>query len=234
MMEHKPAAEPREEAPPSREEPTLSGYREYAAVMSGNDPAAKLRLEEQHQEVSRGAKPAIVEYDKLYRDELRLRDHGPGDTYLARMRSFIGNVRDHQLPRLNDTRDRKAAVWQIKSGYEQWGYERKELHARQRAAFERNVERAAQQQCEESDGSKGADTLAFHVRQEVIGRYVRQHEELNARLQQDIRGYIDAAVERQTERNRQSARSESAPLDEIIRRPREPTPARARDSGRER
>jgi len=213
-----------EQAAHSNEAPTLSGYREYAAAMSGNDQTAKQRLADQH-------KPLPVEYEKLYRAEQMLRDHSRGDTYLSRMKSFVADARDNLLPRINDARDRRAAVWHIKSEYEQWGHERKELHARQRAAFERNVELAMQL----ADAQEGPGTPAFFARREVIGRYVQQHENLNRRLEQEITGYIDRVVERQTERNRQSiSQSESAILDEIVRRPREPAQARDRDSGRER
>jgi len=220
--------EAREHASHSSEAPTLSSYREYAAAMSGNDQAAKRRLADQ-------PKPVHVEYEKLYRTEQTLRDHSRGDNYLSRMRSFVADARDKQLPRLNDARDRRAAVWHIKSEYEQWGHERKELHARQRAAFERNVELAMQKRQELADTQESPDTAAFFTRREVIGRYVQQHENLNRRLEQEITGYIDRVVERQTERNRQSmSQSESAILDEIVRRPREPAQARDRDSGRER
>lgn len=210
----------------SAEAPTLSGYREYAHAISGNDQAAKQRFVEQQ--------PAVAQYAELYGKEQRLRDHTRGENHLSRMRSFVADVRDNQLPRLNDARDRRAAVWHIKSEYEQWGHERKELHARQRAAFEKNVELAMQRRQEQPDIKESPDTAAFFARQEVIGRYVQQHEQLNARLQQEITGHIDRAVERQTERNRQMSRSESAVLDEIVRRPRESIPARDRDSGRER
>lgn len=227
-MAEQMANETRDDALHSGGTPTLSGYREYAHAMSGSDQAAKQRLVEQRQ-------PAVEQYAELYAKEQTLRDHSRGETHLSRMRSFVADVRDNQLPRLNEARDRRAAVWHIKSEYDQWGHERKELHARQRAAFEKNVALAVQKRQEQPDARESPDAAAFFARQEVIGRYVRQHEDLNARVQQEITGYIDRAVERQTERNRQSmGQSESAILDEIVRRPREAIPARDRDSGRER
>jgi len=225
-------AEDKAAAPQSRSEdssapPTLSGYRDYASVVSGSDAATKKALEEKQREAASASRPAIAYYGELYRTEHRLRDHAGGDNYLARMKSFVADVRDNQLPRLNDSRDRKAAVWHIKSEYEQWGYERKELHARQRAGFERSIEAALQRRREFADAGESPDTAAFFARQEVVERYARQHEALNTRLQQDITNHIGQSVERQLERNRQSiTRWEGATFDEIVGRP--------RDSGRTR
>ena len=217
--------------------PTLSGYRQYAATMSGNDRAAKRALKEQQDKASRehfiGEKPAVVHYERLYNREQLLRDHSGGDNYLTRMKSFIADVRDNQLPGLNDPRDRKAAVWHIKSEYEQWGRERKDLHARQRAAFERKVEQSLKEQREDPWDSDGPDTQAFFAREEVVAQYGRQHEELNDRLEREITGYIESGVARQVERNRQSiARWEGATFEEIVGRPRET--GRTRDKGPDR
>lgn len=217
--------------------PTLSGYRQYAAVRGGSDHAAKRALEKAQDKASRehftGEKPAVVHYDRLYNREQLLRDHSGGDNYLARMKSFIADVRDNQLPRLNDPRDRKAAVWHIKSEYEQWGRERKDLHARQRAAFERKVEQSLKEQREDPWDSDGPDTQSFFAREDVVAQYGRQHEELNARLEREITGYIDHGVARQVESSRRSiTRWEGATFDEIVGGPRES--GRTRDKGPDR
>ena len=218
--------------------PTITGYREYAAKMA----------KEQKQEPEPGQaegiqfvgvqgqfhKPALSHYGELYRAEQKLRDHAAGQTYLAQMKAFIADVRDNQLPRLNNAADRKAVIRHIKGEYEEWGYERKELHARQRAAFTRHVENAAEKRLAHPENTHNRETAEFFARKEVVQRYGVQHEELNAALSREITQCIERTIERQIDRNRASVRAESAPLDEIVRRPRESAPARARDSGRER
>jgi hypothetical protein len=231
MAEDKAAAQDGSERPNS--EPTLSGYRAYADAMRGGDAGKRAPGKDRSVEFMLAASPAKGLYHQLYLMEQRLRDHAGGDNYLARMKSFIAGVRDNQLPRLSEPRDRKSAVWHIKSEYEQWAEERKDMHARQRAGFGRNVESALQRRHENSLAGESADTASFFARQEVIERYARQHEALNMRLQQEITNHLDRSVERQWEHNRQNiSRSEGAAFDEIVGRPRDS--GRTRDKGPER
>lgn len=235
MAEDKAAA-PQSASERSNPPPTLSGYRAYADTMGSSDHARKKALEkdrnvEFHENLLIAS--AIGQYHRLYLTEQRLRDHAGGDNYLSRMKSFMADVRDNQLPRLNDARERRSAFWHIKSEYEQWGRDRKDLHRWQRAAFDRQTEFALRKRQEFSETAENPDTTAFFARQEVVERYAAQHEELNARVQREITGYIDRGVERQLERNRQSmTRSEEAAFEEIIGRPREH--GRTRDKGPER
>ena len=212
---------PREDAPHSSEAPTLSGYREYAHAMSGNDQAAKQRLSAQPE-------PVRAAYDQLYAKEQRLRDHSRVENYLSRMKSFVADLRDQRIPQING-QSAQGGDWHVRTEYEQWARDRKDLHARQRAAFQRDMEDGVYKWSE----SHGRDTVEFMARREVIERYCGQHEALNARTQNDMTGYIDRAIDRQFELNRRSMdRNEGALLDEIVRGPREST--KARDSGRER
>lgn len=223
-MEEKKAIETREDTPHSGEWPTISGYRAYAHAMSGNDQAAKQRLSAQPE-------PVRTAYEELYAKEQRLRDHSRADNYLSRMKSFVADLRDQRIPQINGQSERKAAVWHVRTEYEQWARDRKDLHARQRAAFERDMEEAVYLRSDDN----GRDTVEFMARQAVIERYCSQHEALNARTQNDMTGYIDRAVDRQFEINRRSMdRNEGVLLDEIVRSPRESTQVRDRDSGRER
>lgn len=232
MAEYKAAA-PHDGSEHSDTVPTLSGYRAYADTMRGDDARRGAPGKDRNVEFMLAASPAKGLYHQLYLTEQRLRDHAGGDNYLARMKSFIADVRDNQLSRLSEPRDRKSAVWHIKSEYEQWAEERKDMHARQRAGFERNVESALQRRQENSLAGESADTASFFARQEVIERYARQHEALNIRLQQEITSHLDRGVERQLERNRQNiSRWEGATFDEIVGRPRDS--GHTRDKGPER
>jgi hypothetical protein len=203
----------------TKETPTVSGYRRYAA-----------RSEQERQQAEDAA-----EYRTLYQAEQRLRDHAPGETYLSRMKSFVAELRDQQIPQINGQSERKAAIWHVKTEYQQWARDRKDLHARQRAAFERDTALAMEKKFHEPNIGGNWDALEFSARQEVIERYCGQHEALNARAQRDMSGYLDRAIDRQFETNRRSMdRNEGALLDEIVARPRPAAPTRDRDGGRER
>lgn len=200
------------------ETPTLSGYRQYAT-----------RSEAERNEAREAA------YRALYQAEQRLRDHGPGETYLSRMKSFVTELRDQRIPQINGQSERRAAIWHVKTEYQQWAHDRKDLHARQRASFERDTALAVENRLLDPANRESRDAMEFTARQEVIERYCRQHEALNKRTQDDMSGYIDRAIDRQFETNRRSMdRNEGALLDEIVSRPRPAAPTRDRDGSRDR
>jgi hypothetical protein len=220
----------------SSDPPTVTGYREYAAKRARDhkaEPEAGRAVGFQFFVASEGQfhKSALSHYVELYLAEQKLRDHTSGQTYLAQMKAFIADVRDKQLPRVHEAADRKAVIRHIKGEYGEWGYERKELHARQRAKFSRNVELASEKRLAHPENTHNRETAEFFARKEVVQRYGSQHEELNVALAREITQTIDRAIERQIERNRVNVRAESAPLDEIVRRAPEPVQTHARDSG---
>lgn len=229
---------PIEDASYSDEPPTITGYREYAAKMAkGQEHKRALETSpaERFEAHLYNQRPALAHYEALYRSEQKLRDHALGLNYLAQMKAFIGEIRDNRLPHLNNAADRKAVVRHIKSEYEQWGYERKELHARQRAHFGRNVELALEKRLEHPENRLNRDSCEFFARQEVVRRHCLQHEELNAAMTREITKVIDRAFDRQVELNRRSMeRNEGALLDEIVYRPRPAALTRDRDGGRDR
>jgi hypothetical protein len=229
---------PIQDASYSDEPPTITGYREYAARMA-KDQAQKREPEtgpaEPFEAHLYNQKPFLAHYKALYRSEQKLRDHAPGPNYLTQMKAFIADVRDNQLPRLNEAADRKAVVRHIKGEYAQWGHERKELDARQRSHFSRNVEIALEKRLEHPENRLNRESCEFFARQEVVRRYCLQHEELNTTLTQDITKVIDRAFQRQMAHNRQNMdKSDLAILNEIAGQGREAVQARDRDNGPER
>ncbi|MCZ7641534.1 MAG: hypothetical protein M5U33_00635 [Pseudorhodoplanes sp.] len=141
------------------------------------------------------------------------------------MKSFVTELRDQRIPQINGQSERRAAIWHVKTEYQQWAHDRKDLHARQRAPFERDTALAVENRLLDPANRESRDAMEFTARQEVIERYCRQHEALNKRTQDDMSGYIDRAIDRQFETNRRSMdRNEGALLDEIVSRPRPAAP----------
>src|SRR5690348_15487374 len=107
----------------SGEAPTLSGYRQYVAVMTGKDQERKRALEieqfEQWQKHWFKPKPAIVHYEQLYNSERQI-SGGSRSSYFKQGVGVVEHARDKQLPRLNDPADRKSAVKYIKQAFGQW------------------------------------------------------------------------------------------------------------------